>query len=239
MMVYRFKSFRTRGTMFLLVACAAWSARANGQDPLKTLPNNYKLAFENSAVAVIRAHYGPHEKVPVHDHASSSTVFVYLNDSGPVRIEHEDEGVISSVVRPPTFIGSYRIAPALKERHRIENMGDTSSDFLRVELKQVSLDLKEPFRGKAPSMPLQAEDLVEFTAPAVQVERIVCAERSPCDLKAASAPSLVIALTPLEMGEKLAVGMTRWVAAGQALTMRPDGASPAHILRILLPDTAK
>ena len=36
------------------------------QDPLKTLPNAYKLQFENEWVKVVRVHYEPHEKLPAH-----------------------------------------------------------------------------------------------------------------------------------------------------------------------------
>ena len=83
---------------------------AGAQDPLVTLPQNYQLVFENADVRVIRAHYGAHEKVPVHDHAAFATVFVYLNDSGQVRIDHVEGGKVDSVVRPPTVKGAYRVA---------------------------------------------------------------------------------------------------------------------------------
>ena len=218
---------------------------AHAQDPLATLPQNYRLVFDNSAVAVIRAHYGPHEKIPVHDHTSFSTVFVYLSDSGPVRIDHAEEKPVS-VTRPPTVKGSFRVAAGMAERHSIENLGDTSSDFLRVELKQISLALPEPFRGKAPPSPLKSQNSMEFTNPSLQIQRIICIGASPCPVNSAPAPSLIIAFTPMyiatgasEKREKLDAGAVRWLPSSQAATITPDAASPAHILRILLPAAEK
>jgi len=201
--------------------------------------------FDNSAVAVIRAHYGPHEKIPVHDHSSFATVFVYLSDSGPVRIDHVEEKPVS-VIRPPTVRGSFRVAAGRAERHSIENLGDTSSDFLRVELKQISLAPPEPFRGKAPPSPLQSQNSVEFTAPSIQIQRIICTGTSPCPVNSSPAPSVIIALTPLslatgapEKGEKLEAGAVCWLPSSQPAIITPDTASPAHVLRILLPAAPK
>ena len=112
----------------LLVVASSFSISTRAQDPLVTLPNNYRSIFDNSSVTVIYAHYGPYEKIPVHDHSSLSTVFVYLSDSGPVRIDHAEETPFS-VIRPPTVKGSFRVAAGQAERHSIENLGDTSSDF--------------------------------------------------------------------------------------------------------------
>jgi hypothetical protein len=52
------------------------------------LPTNYKTILTNPTFRVIYVHYGPHEKVPVHDHPDTPTIYVYLNDSSPVRIIH-------------------------------------------------------------------------------------------------------------------------------------------------------
>jgi hypothetical protein len=230
----------------LLLSIGLWSAAARSQDPLATLPKNYSLVLDNSAVAVIRAHYGPHEKIPVHDHPGVATVFVYLNDSGQVRIDHVEDDKPVSIVRPPTVKGSYRVAAALAERHSIENLGDTSSDFLRVELKQVSLVLPEPFRGKAPRDPLQSQDSIEFTNPSLQIERIICVGTAPCAVNSSPAPSLIVAFTPLNMTTgasqqryKSDPGAVFWLPSSQAATITSDPASPTHILRILIPPVPK
>ncbi len=237
---------RNNRRLAFLLAIGSCSIAAHPQDPLTAFPKNYKLVLENDTVEVIRAHYGAHEKIGVHDHTSFPTVFVYLSDSGPVQIEHIEGEKSSIITRPPTVMGSYRVSPGMLERHRIENPGDTSSDFLRVELKQVSLGIQEPFRGKAPSNPLQSQDSIEFTDPSVQIERIVCLGAAACPVKPSSAPSLIVAFTPLSMmagssveREKLDSGAVHWLPASQAATIIPDATSPAHILRILLPPVSK
>ncbi len=221
------------------VACqpAAWA-----QDPLKLLPNNYNLIFENDQVLVIRAHYGAHEKIPVHDHTAFAAIFVYLNNAGQVRIDHAEAGEDPvSVVRPPTVKGSYRVAEGIAERHSIENLGDSSSDFLRVELKRAPLQLKEPFRGKAPQDLTHSVDVLEFNTPAVEIERIVCVGVDACQIKPAPAASLLLALTSSSLDGAsaanvvLSPGAVRWLPSSEALTVRSDAASPAHLLRILLP----
>ena len=222
------------------------------QDPLNLPGKNYTLAFENSEVAVIRAHYGPHEKIPVHDHTSFSTVFVYLSDSGPVRINHQEAGVDpqsaeASVTRPPTVRGAYRVAPGITERHSIENLSEQSSDFLRVELKQVSLMMKEPFRGKAPQSLSVSEDVVELPVsgtqnPEVQIERIVCVGAEACAVKAEGAPSLVVAFTSFAMTsekthkrEIAEAGAVRWVPSGEGIRVKAEGDGAAHLLRVVMP----
>jgi hypothetical protein len=232
-------------TLALLIAIGLWSMASDAQDPLITLPRNYRSVFDNNVVAVIRAHYGPHEKLPVHDHSNYPTVYVYLSDSGPVRMEHFEEKPFV-LTRPPTVKGSFRVSPGRPERHSVENMGDTSSDFLRVELKQISLGLLEPFRGAAPLSLLQSRDSLEFTDTELQIERIICVGSSPCPVKPASAPSLIVAFTPLyvatgptEKRQKLDAGAVYWLASSQATTITPDVSSPAHILRILLQTARK
>jgi hypothetical protein len=147
---------------------------------------------------------------------------------------------VESVVRPPTVKGAYRVAPGIAERHSIENLGDTSSYFLRVELKRITLDMKEPFRRKAPSDLSVGKDEVEFTGGGVKIERIICVGSSPCEIKPYAGPSLLISFASVDLqtgsaGEKLETGAVRWILAGQACVIKPDGDSPGHILRILFP----
>ena len=222
---------------FLAATSLAAVLSVSAQDPLKLPGKNYTVAFENSEVAVIRAHYGPHEKIPVHDHTSFSTVFVYLSDSGRVQINHEEAGTTEApVTRPPTVKGAYRVAPGIAERHSIENLGDLSSDFLRVELKQVSLKMKEPFRGKAPQSLSASSDAVEFSDPQVQIERIVCVGAKACAVKAAAGPSLVVAFAPFVMTlektmgrEIVAAGAVRVGAGWCGDECRRGGGQESHI----------
>ena len=234
-----------------LIAGAFFAPRAgSAQDPVKTFPKNYSVAFQNDAVTVIRAHYGPHEKVGVHDHSAYPTIYVYLSPSGPVRFQHF-EGQTFTVDRPPVSKGAYRVAPGMIEKHTVENLGNISSDYLRVELKQVPAQALTPFRGPAPSAPLKSGNSIEYSVAGVQVERVICTEPTPCELKKTQSPSLLIAFEPAsEMTappsgldgqrkiEKLDAGEVRWVPADQTIEVEPDSSDPAHLLRIILPPVA-
>src|SRR6202043_866492 len=107
-----------------------------------------------------------------------------------------------SITRPPTTTGAFRVSPGRMERHAVENLGDIASDFLRVELKQVPLgsDLK-PFRGKAPSSPLQSSRAAEFTSSEVEVQRIICEPGKLCQVDSLISPALLVAFSPLQLAE--------------------------------------
>jgi hypothetical protein len=202
--------------VYLGIAISLWSCGISAQDPVKAFPKNYSLVLDNKAVAVIRVHYGPHEKVGVHDHSNYPTIYVYLSDSGPVRFQHYEEKPFT-LDRPPAVKGSFRVSPGRPERHTVENLGDIPTDFLRVELKQVPLKLMSPFRGHAPASLSQDLSNVEFKDGYVQIQRIICVEPEACPVKASAAPSLIVALTPLQLtegsksAEKLEDGAVRWI----------------------------
>ena len=197
------------------------------------LPANYQTILDNKDLLVIRVHYGPHEFVPMHDHSAYPTVYVYLNDSGEVRIDHEPPNAFS-VTRPPTHTGAFRIAPGMKERHSITNLSELPSDFLRVELKRIPpTDLKHVTRGEDPS-PFEPGTHTEFTDPALRIDRIVCPPTIPCE--AASAPrSLLVAITPLTTQisagkHDLHPGDVQWIVPNTETHLSPS----AQTLRIEL-----
>jgi hypothetical protein len=229
------------------VLLIAISVASRAQDPVKAFPKSYSTAFENNDVDVIRVHYGPHEKVGVHDHSKSPTVYVYLSDSGPIRFEHFEDRPTFTLTRPPVSEGAYRVSPGRLERHNVENLGDISSDYLRVELKELPLgDLKD-FRAKAPPSPLHTQDSIEFTTPGLQIERIICTGSAACIVKPSQNPSLIIAFTSMhfeketaeKQNEHIAAGSVLWLSPTQAASIKQDSSSPAHILRILLPPDKK
>ena len=55
--------------------------RCVAQDPTKSLPDAYKVEFENDYVKVVRVHYDAGAKLPEHTHPGGTTAYVYLNDS--------------------------------------------------------------------------------------------------------------------------------------------------------------
>ena len=219
-------------------------AAAHAQDPVTAFPGSYSLALDNSILAVVRVHYGPHEKIGVHDHSKNPTIYVYLNNSSPVRFEHFEKNPYT-LIRPPTVKGSFRVSPGRLERHSVENLGDSPSDYLRVELKQMPFGKLRSFRGEAPQEPLQPRDSMEFTTPTLAIERIICSGSSACPVKPSPDPSLIVAFTPMSFGapekqaEKLEAGAVRWLASSKAASIKQDSASPAHMLRILFPAVRK
>lgn len=94
-----------------LVCCLAGSAvvHISAQDPLKTLPDAYKIQFDNAYVRVIRVHYDAGAKLPEHTHPPGTTVYVYLNDSEGVVFAHSGRSN-RAVTRPPVKTGGVRIA---------------------------------------------------------------------------------------------------------------------------------
>lgn len=109
-----------------------------GQDPLKTLPKNYWVEFENAWVRVVQVHYGAGERVAVHDHPKTPTLYVYLSDAGPVRFVHRG-GDNFTLTRKPVKVGQMRLSPGREETHGVVSLSKTASDFLRVELKTLPL----------------------------------------------------------------------------------------------------
>jgi hypothetical protein len=208
----------------------------SGQTPSTKLPSNYKTTLDNPDLIVMKVHYGPREFVPMHDHTTYPTVYVYLNDSGEVEIKHE--GPNGVMKRPPTHTGAFRIAPGAKERHSVTNLGDTPSDFLRVEFKRMPTDdLKKVFRGDAPTQPAAAGTRVEFQDPAIRIERTVCPATTTCALAPAGARSLLVAVnaTHLEMNgadHPLRAGDVVWLRANAPNV--PRLSAGAECLRIVL-----
>ena len=211
------------------------------QQKVDELPDNYKTVLTDSFVKVIRVHYGPYEKVPVHNHPEVPTVFVYLNDSGPVRLTHYDEKM-TAIVRPPTHIGAYRVSAGKMERHSVENLSELPSDYLRVELSGFRVsDPELEFRGKAPADLSQDISTTEFEIPGLTIRRIVCVDATPCEVQRPSTPAVVVAFsdvvvsdggrrTPLKLGDVMAV------QANEKLSLSVAGKEGAHIIVISVED---
>jgi hypothetical protein len=190
----------------LALTVVGLASNARAQDPLKILPDSYRLELENEWVRVVHVRYAPHAKLPAHDHPTVPTAFVYLNDAGPVLFKHIglSYGVIG---RPATVAGAIRLARAVQEVHEVENPGDTPSEFLRVEFKRMPLDT--PLRGRYyPETHPPGENFAKlhFENEYLRLTRRACAPDVPCALAAAAdTPALVVTL---------ALGSAQWLAAG-------------------------
>jgi hypothetical protein len=229
-------------TFSLPVIFLLFTLAASAQDPLKVAPQAYKLEFENEWVKVMRVHYGPHEKIPAHDHTERAAAYVYLNDGGPVIFKHIGLAY-GAVTRPATKAGSFGLYKALKEVHEVENTSDLPSDFLRVEFKTRMVDEKT-LRGRFHREPWPAGEnyqKTQFEDEQIRVTRLVCAPGKSLDVPAgASGPSLLITLSParLSMIEpkgkdpklNLGLGQMGWQPAGKQASLESPGGAPAELL---------
>jgi len=186
-----------------------------------SLPSNYQTTLENADVLVMRVHYGPHEFVPMHDHTTYPTLYVYLNDSGPVKIIHEKPDNLI-LTRPPTHTGAFRIAPGAIERHSVQSLSDTPSEFLRIELKRIPpRDIKVAQHFAVPD-PLKPGAHTEFQDAALQVDRIVCPPDQGCPIPQSKQRSLLVAINNsgilTDAGEiKLNAGDVKWLKPNEGV----------------------
>ena len=120
--------------MVRLLAQLALAVLASAQDPYAMLPRNYSVEFENDAVRVSRVKYEPGGRLAVHSHPSIPTVYVYLTDGGAIRFIHKTPQF--TLERPPVKAGGMRFnRNAQVETHEVQYLGDTPSEYLRIELK--------------------------------------------------------------------------------------------------------
>jgi hypothetical protein len=207
------------------------------QQDSSPLPPNYTTILTNDSFKVIRVHYAPHEKVPVHDHPAIPTVFVYLNNSGPINIIHDKPSPLTTITRPPTHLGAFRVGPGIIERHAIDNRSDLPSDFLRVELPHLNDKIIE-FRGPAPIDLTKNMDATEFSSPNLSIFRVLCVDHAPCTVQPQSSPSVLVAFSDTSLirsghTTKIGLGTVVSISPGQSLQISPATASePAHILLI-------
>ncbi len=121
-------------TVLLLLASLGW------QDPFRVAPDEYRLLLENAYVRLVQVSYGPRQKSPVHDHPGLPTVYVYTTDGDKMRISHAGG---PSVERPAVLAGQVRFNRGMPEHHTMENLGALPSQYIRVEMKTVPVDLPE------------------------------------------------------------------------------------------------
>jgi quercetin dioxygenase-like cupin family protein len=101
---------------------------ASDLDPVRVAPDHYKVEFENSQVRVLRAHYGPREAGPEHEHILNR-VTVYLTDAN-VKVTTPDGNV--QIMRAAR--GDVRMGGAAK--HKEENLSLLPFEVLAAEFKR-------------------------------------------------------------------------------------------------------
>ena len=219
-----------------------------GQDPLKTLPDNYRLVLQNDFVRVIHVIYEPFEKLPVHNHSAKPTIYVYLSDSGPVRFSHLEKPPFS-LVRPAEIAGTFRFSPGRLEKHEVENLGPIPSEFLRVELTQLPLGYRaNSFRSPKTFDAVHGGVRTEFDTPFVKLQRVVAEPGQPTEIGDSDAGALLIAFSPTlvlspeqrERSRTLPPGDVLWIHPHRSVQVSSDNhKAAAHLLRIVVESNAE
>jgi hypothetical protein len=96
-------------------------------DPVKIDPKHYKVELENDQVRVIRAHMGPHESVPMHEH-SLNRVSVFLTDQNILGTT-PDGKTQTAVHKAGDVIWGTPIT------HKEQNLNDVPFEIIVVEIK--------------------------------------------------------------------------------------------------------
>jgi hypothetical protein len=223
--------------MAALVAASIVAPPAHAQDPLKVLPDNYRLEFENDVVKVVHVVYPAKAKLTAHEHPKGSTAYVYLSDSGPIVFGHFNLSY-GAITRPPVVAGAVRLGRAVDEVHEVENPNEIPSEFLRVEFKAIP---PTGFRGRFAPEPFPAGEhfaKVHFENDHLRITRRACAPEQPCDIApAGTEAALVVALKPVRLepvagGAALVLqrGRTLWLDEGAARIFRSRDAVPAELM---------
>ena len=96
------------------------------QDAAKVDAKHYKVVFEDSAVRVLRVHYGPHEKSPMHSHPNVAAVFL-TDQQAKFTMSDGKTQMMSAKAGDAKGLAAFS--------HAAENMGDKPFDMILVEFK--------------------------------------------------------------------------------------------------------
>lgn len=194
-------------------AVAAVLAAGVVQDPTKSLPDAYKVQFENDYVRMVRVHYPAGAKLTDHTHPAGTTVYVYLNDSDGVVFRHSGNNT-RAVTRPAVKAGAIRIASGPEEHHTAENPSSAPSDFLRIWLKTGN-----PGSRSVRRMP-PAD--TEFVNQQIRVTRIALEQHDEHTITAKE-PTLLI---------EWPSGEQHWLDAGASRPIANHDPRPVNFIRI-------
>lgn len=138
---------------------------------LQTPQTDATIEFENPSVRIVRVHYKPHQKTPLHEHPPTPTVYVYVTDGGRLKIGHDGE---TPVTRPAVKAGGIRFQKGVAESHVVEELDGVESEYIRIELKGEQVDLPDQDIRRTPS------DRTPYSSGMIGIERITCAPATPC-----------------------------------------------------------
>ncbi len=208
-----------------IAALVLISAPASAQDPTTSLPDSYRVAFENEYVKVIRVHYEAGAKLPEHTHPAGTTAYVYLNDSEGVVFSHVGNNN-RTVTRPPVKAGAIRIAAGPEEHHTAENTSATASDFLRIVFKTDTAGVRNLRQRLATTDVEWANKQMKFTRLRVKPGQNLLIETQ-------NHPALRIALREgVKQWTPPPPDMLRWLDKGTTEEFAVTGDFPVDIIKI-------
>ena len=109
----------------VLVSCRQ-SRISDSSDPVQTDAKHHRVEFENAHIRVLRAHYGAHEKSPMHSHPANIVIGL---SGGRIRVTDAAGNATEGLVTEHS-IGN---GPALI--HSVENLTDMPYEVVVIELK--------------------------------------------------------------------------------------------------------
>jgi len=198
---------------------------ASAQDPIKTLPDSYKVEFDNAYVTVVRVHYDAGAKLPEHTHPGGTTGYVYLNDSDGVVFSHVG-GSNRAVTRPAVRAGAIRIAAGPEEHHSAENTSSTPTDFLRIMFKTDNGGVTN-LRQRIP--PTE----VDFANKQMRITRLRVKPGQTLVIETKNAPALRIAIREgIKQWTTPPPDLLRWLDKGTTEEFAVTGDFPVDIIKI-------
>lgn len=207
------RSFAHFISAVVVIAFVCVPGPAAAQDPTRSLPQSYKVQFENAYVRVVRVHYDAGAKLPTHTHGAGTTAYIYLNDSDGIVFRHT--GNRTHVVnRQAVKAGGMRVSVGQEEAHEVENRSKTPADFLRLSITT------DP--GGAAGMRRIAPADASFTSPQIRVTRLSIEQHDAATIDAKQ-PALIV---------ELPSGSTRWVDAGSSATIENHEVPQLALVRI-------
>jgi len=214
--------FRFVSTALMVMGLAA---RVLAQDPTKTLPESYKIEFENDYVMVVRVHYDAGAKLPEHTHPGGTTAYVYLNDSDGVVFSHVG-GNNREVTRPAVKAGAIRIAAGQEEHHTAENTSSAPTDFLRIVFKTDNGGVTNLRQRMPPTE-------VEFANKQMRITRLRVKPGQTLVIETKNAPALRIAMREgVKQWTPPPPDLLRWLDKGTTEEFAVTGDFPVDIIKI-------